>query len=82
VPAEYLVGHIGDVLARDPRVADQGLHVSVSQAPLVVTVSGTLNDAGPRAGLAAVIAELLPGAELRDETKVADHTERGGPEEL
>ena len=44
-PLEYLVGHLEDSLARDPRVAEQGLHVAVSDERSTVTVTGTVTEA-------------------------------------
>lgn len=81
-PAEYLVGHIEDALARDPRVTEQGLRVQVSGAPPTVVVTGTVVSERHKAALAEVLAELLPGARLDDQTTVADYPEPQEVEEL
>ncbi|HLK45464.1 MAG TPA: hypothetical protein VKT18_05725 [Acidimicrobiales bacterium] len=78
-PSEYLVGHLEDALARDPRLCEQGLHVTMPDRN-VVRVTGTLTTAERKHAIAAVIAELLPGAELRDDTTVADYPEDGRAE--
>ena len=81
-PVEYLIGHLEDALARDPRVAEQGLHVSVQTEPLVVVVSGLIVAARAQSALAEVISDLLPGVKVRDETRVTDATERPDAEEV
>ena len=78
-PPEYLVGHLEDALARDPRLCEQGLHVDVP-APGVVRVTGTVTAAERKQAVRDVVAELLPDAEVRDETTVADYPEDGRAE--
>ena len=78
-PPEYLVGHLEDAFARDARLCEQGLHVHVP-APGVVQVTGTLSSRERKEAIAEVVGELLPGAELRDDTTVADYPEDGSPE--
>jgi len=80
-PPEYLVGHLEDALARDPRLCEQGLHVHIP-APGVVEVTGTLASEERKQAVARVVAELLPGALLRDRTTVADYPEDGSAEAL
>lgn len=81
-PPEYLIGHLEDALARDPRVTEQGLRVSVTGSPPTVVVSGVVTDARRQAALAEVVSELLPGVAVVNQTTVADSSERGEPERL
>jgi hypothetical protein len=78
---EYLVGHLEDALARDPRVTEQGLRVRVEGETPTVIVTGTVV-AAHKAAIAEVVRELLPGAALRDETAVADYPEPADVEEV
>lgn len=81
-PREYLVGHIEDALARDPRVLEQGLHAAVVGDTPTVVVSGTVADSRHKPAIVEVIAEVLPGARVRDETVPADYPESAAAEEL
>ena len=75
-PPEYLVGHLEDAFARDARLCEQGLHVQMP-APGVVEVTGTLTNVERKRAVADVVRELLPDAQLRDKTTVADYPEDG-----
>lgn len=81
-PDEYLVGHIEDALARDPRVTEQGLRVELRGTPPTVVVTGTVVSKAHQTALAEVVAELLPDSRLIDETTVADYPEPADREEL
>jgi len=81
-PSEYLVGHVEDALARDPRVTEQGLRVRYLDDPPTVVVSGTVVDPAHKGAVADVVRELVPGAAVRDETVVADYPEGAGVEEV
>lgn len=85
-PSEYLVGHIEDALARDPRVAEQGLHVEVptseTESETIVVVSGTVTSAQHKDHIIELIAELMPGTRISDRTTVADYGENGEVEEV
>jgi hypothetical protein len=80
-PPEYLVGHLEDAFARDPRLCEQGLHVSVP-APGVVRVTGAVTAPERQQAVRELVHELLPGAELRDETVVADYPEDGRADDV
>lgn len=82
-PPPYLVGHLEDALARDPRVAEQGLRVTVEGEPARrVVVRGALTAPGRSGAVVAVIGELLAGVEIVDETSVADYPESSEVEEV
>ncbi|HEV7887120.1 MAG TPA: BON domain-containing protein [Acidimicrobiales bacterium] len=72
-PADYLVGHIEEALARDPRVNEQGLHVTVTGGR--VLVDGTVSTPARHEAVAAVVAELLPGWTVSNQADVADYPE-------
>jgi hypothetical protein len=74
-PPEYLVGHLEDALARDPRVSEQGLRVEVSPGTSQVVVTGMVSAAGAKSAVVEVIHELMPGIDVMDETTVAEHPE-------
>ena len=73
-PTDYLVGHVEEALACDPRVSEQGLHVSVAGDRVFVT--GTVSTQGRRDALESVVGELLPDYEVRNDVVVsADYPE-------
>jgi hypothetical protein len=78
-PVEYLVGHLEDAFARDARLCEQGLHADVPQ-PGVVRVTGILTSAERKLAIADVVHDLLPGAEVHDESVVAEYPEDGSPQ--
>lgn len=79
-PPEYLVGHVEDALARDPRVNEQGLHVELREASVVVT--GVVTSETQKGNVADVVSELLPDHRVEDRTTVADYAEDGEVEEV
>ena len=79
-PSDYLVGHVEEALACDPRVNEQGLHVAIAAGKVFVT--GTVSTSERLDGVAAVVAELLPDFELHNEATVADYPEMGDEELL
>ena len=79
-PPEYLVGHVEDALARDPRVNEQGLHVELGEAGVVVT--GVVTSETQKGNIALVVSELLPDHRVEDRTTVADYAEDGEVEEV
>lgn len=76
--SEYVVAHVEEALARDVRVAEQGLHVTVEDG--CVVVKGTVSTVERRAAIAAVVEEVAPGHRLCNEAEVADYPERPDPE--
>lgn len=85
-PPEYLIGHIEDALARDPRVNEQGVRAALARdaasgLPTVV-VTGTVTSAAHKRNIATVIGELLPDHPVEDRTALADYAEVGEVEEL
>jgi hypothetical protein len=79
--SDYVVGHVEEALACDPRVNEQGLHVAVADGRVVVT--GTVSTPGRRHAIAEIVDELLPGHELRNEVTVSsDYPEPAEMEHL
>lgn len=79
-PPDYLVGHVEDALACDPRVNEQGLHVAIAAGKVFVT--GTVSTRERLDGVGAVVAELLPDFELHNEATVAEYPEMDEEEHL
>jgi osmotically-inducible protein OsmY len=78
---DYLVGHIEDALIRDPRVNEQGLHVSIAGDRVFVT--GTVSTKQRREAVVDVVRELLPECQLRNEVTVStDYPEPSDEEHL
>lgn len=79
-PASYLVAHVREALASDPRVAE--LNVEVAVAGRKVFLTGNVATSGHRQAVAEVVAELLPDYEIYNETTVPELGAPGEPEEL
>lgn len=80
VPTEYLVGHIEDALARDPRVSENDLHVRISAGR--VLVHGTVSTDERRRAIPDVVHGLLPECEVVNEATVTDYPEVEDVEQL
>lgn len=78
-PPDYLVGHLEDAFARDPRVNEQGLHVEIAARKVFVT--GTVSTPDRHRAVDEVVTELLPGFELHNQATVADYPEPEQPDE-
>lgn len=68
-PVDYLVGHVEEALACDDRVNEPGLHVTIKGRR--VFVDGTVSTQARFAAVAEVVAELLPGWTLVNQSTVA-----------
>lgn len=68
-PTDYVVGHVEEALACDPRVNEQGLHVAVAGGRVFVT--GTVSTRQRREAVESVVGEMLSGYELRNEVTVS-----------
>ncbi|HEX9969195.1 MAG TPA: hypothetical protein VGB03_03580 [Acidimicrobiales bacterium] len=79
-PSDYLVGHVEEALACDPRVNEQGLHVAIAAGKVFVT--GTVSTRERFDAVAEVVRELLPDFDLHNEATVADYPELGEEEHL
>jgi osmotically-inducible protein OsmY len=79
-PQEYLVHHIQDALAIDPRARELGVDVQVTGDRLVLT--GTAATPAQRAAIAEVVEELAGGYEVVNEMAVLSADEDGPVEEL
>ena len=79
-PSDYLVGHVEEALACDPRVNEQGLHVAIAGGKVFVT--GTVSTTERFAAVDEVVGELLPDFDLHNEATVADYPELSDEEHL
>jgi osmotically-inducible protein OsmY len=77
---EYVVGHLQDALAHDPRVNELGVTVAVRGNRLFLT--GTVPTAERRDGVGAVAAELAPQCDVVNEIAVGSYPEADVPEVL
>lgn len=78
-PPEYLVAHVREALATDPRVNELGLDVQVAGADVVVT--GAVLSSERRDAIGAVVAEVAPGHHVRNQATVAEYPEPTPPAE-
>ncbi|HEX6238771.1 MAG TPA: BON domain-containing protein [Acidimicrobiales bacterium] len=79
-PGDYLVRHIQDALASDPRALELGVEVTLAGDRLVL--SGTVATEAQRRAIADVVAEVAPGHEIVNQLAVVPHDEAGAAEEL
>ena len=79
-PQEYLVHHIQDALATDPRARELGVDVQVAGERVVLT--GTAATPAQRAAIAEVVEELAGDYEVVNEMAVLSADEDGTIEEL
>lgn len=79
-PGDYLVRHIQDALASDPRALELGVEVRPAGDRLVL--SGTVATEAQRLAIADVVAEVARTHEIVNELAVMAHDEAGGAEEL
>lgn len=66
----YLVAHVRDALAHDPRLSELG--VTIECAGQTVVLSGTLASLERQQAAADIVHDLLPDHEVRNETTVAE----------
>ena len=78
--AEYVVGHLQDALAHDPRVNELGVTVAVRGNRLFL--GGTVSSAERRDAVGLVAAELAHECEIVNEIAVAAYPESDLPEVL
>lgn len=79
-PDDYLIRHIQDALASDPRALELGVDVTLVSDRLVL--SGTVATAGQRRAIAEVVGEVAPDHHIVNELAVMAHDEGGSAEEL
>lgn len=72
-PVDYLIGHIEEALACDPRVNENGLHVTINAQR--VFVDGTVSTRERFDAVDVVVHELLPGWTVCNQAAVADYPE-------
>jgi hypothetical protein len=85
LPPEYLVQHIQDALATDPRARELGVDVQVVGTSVVLT--GTVATPDLRAAIGDVVREVVereptPAHQVVNELAVMPHGDDGSVEEL
>jgi osmotically-inducible protein OsmY len=79
-PTHYLVARVGEALARDPRVGEQGIHLKLAGDKVFLT--GEVPTAERKDAVTEVVAEQLPGYDVRNELVVSPPGEPSEPELL
>ena len=74
----YDTEHLRDALIHDPRVNELDVHVQMVNATLVVT--GNVASDQRRDAITAVISELAPEVEIRNDVSVTDLSAPSGQE--
>ena len=67
---EHLAADLRELLAEDPRVSEQGLHVRVEDD--CVTVAGVVATEARRAAVEQLLAERVPGRRIDNRVTVVD----------
>jgi hypothetical protein len=79
-PVQYTAAHVHDALARDPRASDQSVDVRIADGQVFLT--GDAASEAQRDAITAVVAELCPDLEVRNDVVVVAPVEGGRVEEL
>ncbi|HJS26226.1 MAG TPA: BON domain-containing protein [Actinomycetota bacterium] len=77
---EYVAAHVHEALARDPRVNEPELQVSVVKDRVLIT--GVVPTEERRAAVTDVVREECPGLEVENRTTVARLPDAGDTERL
>ena len=72
-PDAYTLEHIRDALAQDERVSDLGVHVTMTAGGIFLT--GDVATPERRDAIGEVVRELLPDAEIHNQTTVTAYPE-------
>lgn len=75
---QYMVGRIQNALATDPRTNKQDVKVMIRNGR--VHLSGQTSTEERRQIIAAVVSEIVPDLEVRNELTVIDLSEPAAPE--
>ena len=79
-PDDYLIGHVRETLAHDPRVNEMNIEVAVSGDG--VFLSGSVPTEERRQAVSRVVAELLPEHEVHNQVTVVAVSEPTESERL
>jgi osmotically-inducible protein OsmY len=72
-PQPYVAEHVREQLLRDPRIGELDVHLEIEGS--VVFVRGHVSTSDRCKALDDVLAELLPGYQIRNEATVAVYPE-------
>ncbi|MFN2526464.1 MAG: BON domain-containing protein [Actinomycetota bacterium] len=79
-PKHYVVAHVREALAQDPRVNDLNIQVNIAGKKLFLT--GNVPTDERCQTIASVVRELLPDYEIHNEVTVQSFGETGEMEKL
>jgi osmotically-inducible protein OsmY len=79
-PPQYAAARLHEALAKDPRIAELGIRVTVR--PGEVFLRGEVLTEERRDRIAAVVAELAPDLTIHNDVRVVDCAEPTGRERL
>ena len=79
-PDQYLIAHVHDALARDPRLNE--FDVDISLRGDEVFVSGVVATDERQQAVSEVVAEVLPQYRVHNEVSVMNYSEPDGQERL
>jgi osmotically-inducible protein OsmY len=77
---EYLIEHVRQTVARDPRTNELDIHVVIEEG--VVVLTGSVSTTQRHRALTDVVEELLPDHHIRNDTTVAVFPETTEVEQL
>ncbi|HYO61099.1 MAG TPA: BON domain-containing protein [Actinomycetota bacterium] len=69
-PPDYTEAHVAEALATDPRVSTLGIEVSIRDRE--VFLSGDVGTGERKEAVSEVVAELLPGYRVHNDTSAPD----------
>lgn len=79
-PAEYVIGHLHDAFASDPRVSDPYIQAALSGNRVFIT--GKVPTAARKESISAVAAEIAPDYEIHNQVTVLEPGDTSDPEEM
>ncbi len=79
-PPEYLIGHIQQALATDPRTGELELDVRIAGGRIFLT--GVVATSERRGAVETVVREIAPDLDVANELTVSEETEPGPEEAL
>jgi osmotically-inducible protein OsmY len=79
-PERYVVAHVREALAKDPRTNE--LNVEISVAGDSVFLTGPVTSIEHQAAVTEVVVEVAGGYEVHNHTSLAELGEPAEPEEL
>lgn len=79
-PHEYVVGHLHEAFASDPRVSDPYIQASLSGNKVFIT--GKVPTAARKESITVVAREIASGFEIHNQVTVLEPTDTAAPEDM